>query len=205
LDPRASAHRRPPDEEPGSDAELVRGALRGEEAAIELLVERLRCVPRILSAINRRHGGLLDAHDLADLAQDTIVLVWRKLGSFQAPGTLDTWAYGIALRECMNALRRKLRPTARTDSAAGGAAFEIAAPPVADPLEHAELGDFLAELAPEEQAVIRLKHEDGLTFEEIGLRLGIPPNTAKTRHYRGLRTLEARLTAAWREGRRARR
>lgn len=183
-----------------ADWKLVRAALRGDTAAVEQLVERLRCVPRILAAINRRHGGVLDGHDLADLAQDTVVLVWRKLSIFEQGGELDTWAYGIAMREFMNALRRKLRPLGRSDAREAGENGEIAARPEPDPLEHAEIETCLAELDADEQRIIRLKHEDGLTFEEIGVRLGIPANTAKTRHYRGLRTLEARLTALWKEG-----
>ena len=35
-----------------------------------------------------------------------------------------------------------------------------------------------------------MKHFEELTFPEIGKRIGMPANTAKTRYYRGLAKLE---------------
>ena len=51
----------------------------------------------------------------------------------------------------------------------------------------------LALLGPPEEAVVRLKHYDDLSFVEIGRLLEIPVNTVKSRYYRGLRWLRARL------------
>ena len=43
--------------------------------------------------------------------------------------------------------------------------------------------------------MIRLKHFQELTFEEISSRLSIPANTAKTKYYRGLEKLRETLRA----------
>jgi DNA-directed RNA polymerase specialized sigma24 family protein len=43
--------------------------------------------------------------------------------------------------------------------------------------------------------VIRAKHFDGLTFDEIGARLGIPSNTAKTHYYRGIERMRPLLSS----------
>ena len=51
----------------------------------------------------------------------------------------------------------------------------------------------LGELPPELGLVLQLKHIEGLTFDQIGERLAISPNTAKTRYYRGLDKLRGRL------------
>ncbi len=176
-----------------SDRELLERARRGEELAVEPFVRRMGCVPRILSVLNRRLGTQLDEHDLADLAQDTVVLVWRKLDAFDGSCTLETWAYGIARLEYMNALRRKLRAR-RNALELDVADSEAEQPsPAADGLAREELEGWLSELDPEESAVVRKKHFEGKTFEELAEELGISPNTAKTRYYRGIRGLQRKL------------
>ena len=49
------------------------------------------------------------------------------------------------------------------------------------------------DLPPDEQAVVRLQHLDGLTHAEIAARLGIPLGTVKSRSSRAHRRLAASL------------
>ena len=51
----------------------------------------------------------------------------------------------------------------------------------------------LARLPADEAMVMRLKHFEGLTFDEIGTRQAISPNTVKTRYYRALAAMRAQL------------
>jgi len=51
----------------------------------------------------------------------------------------------------------------------------------------------LRRIGREEAQVIRLKHFEGRTFIEIGRSLGISPNTAKARYYRGINELRPLL------------
>ena len=51
----------------------------------------------------------------------------------------------------------------------------------------------LERLDPVDADVVRLKHFEELTVEEIGGRLGLPTNTAKTKYYRGLGRLHEAL------------
>ena len=170
---------------------------RAEPLAIELFVRRMACVPRILSVLNRRLGCRLDEHDLSDLAQDSALLLWRKLESFDGTSTLETWAYGIARLEYMNALRRKLRALrALREIDAHDASAPEESPAPAGGLAREELEGWLSELDPEESAVVQKKHFEGKTFEELAAELGISPNTAKSRYYRGIRSLQAKLGRA---------
>ena len=57
----------------------------------------------------------------------------------------------------------------------------------------------LAQIDPAEARVIELKHLDGLTFTEIGVRLELSPNSAKTRYYRGLQAMRRFLAPSFRE------
>ena len=78
--------------------------------------------------------------------------------------------------------------------------------PAKDPDEQtfrAELADALAELPPDQRAVVHLKLWEGLTFEQIADVLDIPPNTAASRYRYGLDKLRERLRPLYEEMKRA--
>jgi RNA polymerase sigma-70 factor (ECF subfamily) len=173
------------------DLELVRGALSRQGEAVQGLAGRLTCVPHILAALNRRRGGLLSAHDLEDLAQDSLVRIWQKLATYRGHVGLEFWAHRFCFLEFQNRLRGRGR-------------FLPMAPgpiePVQDPDESAanddelqRLEQGLSALEPDLEVVVRAKAMERRSFEEIGASLGIPAGTAKSRYYRGLSELKRAL------------
>src|SRR5262245_15829783 len=178
-----------------ADLELVRSVLAGQRAELPRLADRLTCLARLLQLLDRRHGHALGPEELADLAQDVLVLVWRKLSEYEGLAPLEGWTYGICLFEYRNALRRKRRlaEEARVIAARSGArALEERDP---DPWAFEEVHEALRRIGREEARVIRLKHFEGRTFEEIGVALGQSPNTVKARYYRGLEELRPLMEA----------
>lgn len=153
-------------------------------------LKRLRCVPRILAVQNRRFGGQLDRHELADLAQDVFLVVWRKLSDFQPGTAVESWVYRICYLELMNALRKRSRRQRALDEVARRAdeEDELIVP-------RQRMGDYedlhrgFETLDPQEAEILRRKHFQEETFEEIARELEIPMGTAKTRYYRGLTKL----------------
>lgn len=173
-----------------ADLEMAQRVLAGDPRALEEFVVRMRCVPRFLAGQNSRASSALDEHDLRDLVQDVLALVWRKLPTFQGHANLETWVYHFCAREFLSALRRKrqraqLRPVPEDQSEPVDPVSSSNAPFLDADRVYASLET----LSPEAVAVIRMKHFDGLTFEEIAQRLDISSNTAKTRYYRGLERL----------------
>jgi RNA polymerase sigma-70 factor (ECF subfamily) len=74
--------------------------------------------------------------------------------------------------------------------------------PTNDPDEQAyraQLAGALAELPPDQRAVVHLKLWEGLTFEQIADALGMPPNTAASRYRYGLDKLRVRLRPLYEE------
>lgn len=177
-----------------SDAELVRATLAGNPLATDRFVGRLICVRRILAAQNTRFGGALDRTELDDLAQDTLLLIWRKLDQFVGHSSLETWAYGIASFEMMNAVRRKRREPLATELLE-----ELPEPgpalALSPALEYEHLERELARLDPLQARVIRLKHFEGRTFDEIARIMSLSTNSAKTLHYRGIKRLQVLLSS----------
>ncbi len=197
MEPLPSPHPAPiphPASSGEADAQLVSEVLSGRQERLGELARRFCCLPRIVRALDARLGSRLQEHDLLDVAQDALVLAWQKLADYGGEARLESWLYGIARLELLNALRRRARRHARgadvteIDPAGPGSAPGLS-------LDYEVLQRALATLDPAEASVVRLKHFEELTFDEIGARLGTSPNTAKTRYYRGLARLEERLRA----------
>jgi RNA polymerase sigma-70 factor (ECF subfamily) len=173
------------------DQQLVRAVLSEEPAAIDAFVARLRCIPRILSVLNQRVGGAFQPDDLDDLSQDTLTAFWTRLGDYSGQSALETWAYGFCVNGFMSALRRK-----RTRSGVAAIDDDLVAPVVSagsGSVEYEHLYRVLERLELKAQCVIRHKYFDELTFEEIGARMRMSSNTAKTCYYRGMKRLEGLL------------
>ena len=145
----------------------------------------MRCVPGLLRHKNKRLGRPLSADEIDDLTQDVLTVVWRKLEVFAGHSTLEMWVAQICTLELLAYLRRRRRGMSLIDDARI-AWREPTTPPDQSSVEFADLYVLLEQLAPEEEAVVRLKHFGHLKFEEIADRLGISVNTVKTRYYRGL-------------------
>lgn len=180
--------------EPGDadgDLELARAAVRSERAAVDRFFERMQCVPAILAAKNRRLGSPLSSEELADLAQETLTLLWKKLPGFAGHARLETWAYRFCVLELMNLVRKTKRRQIVQPGLDRTPEPSQSPEPAAVDYEHVYRA--LDALGDPEAAIVRLKHFRQLTFDEIGATLGISPNTAKTGYYRGLVRLRADL------------
>lgn len=111
-------------------------------------------------------------------------------------GVQQTRAYllRMAHRIAVDAHRRRVRREPLKDQHMEGAAGLFA--PAEDPDEgafHVALSNALAELPPEQRAVVHLKLWEQMTFAEIAEALGIPANTAASRYRYGLEKLQTLL------------
>jgi RNA polymerase sigma-70 factor, ECF subfamily len=172
------------------DHALARAVVKGDPESLAQLAVRLRSVCRILGYLDQRAGGILDDHELADLTQDVVMIVWRKLPEFEGLSTLESWFYGICVLELRNAVRRRMR---RRGAAADEQALEQVVAPEAPPDDNESVHQALKRIGRDEARIIRLKHFEELTFEQIGSLLDVSPNTIKARYYRGLEELRGLL------------
>jgi RNA polymerase sigma-70 factor, ECF subfamily len=157
------------------EAALVRSAQRGSQDALEELF--------------RRHWGpthraaFLVVHDSAaaeDIAQESFLAAIRALDRFDRQRPLGPWLHRIAVNRAIDWSRsRKLR---REVAVAEEALHEeIGGPQLSD-----ELLAALAELGPEQRAVVVLRHVLEYTPGEIGEMLGMPRGTVNSRMRRAL-------------------
>lgn len=170
-----------------ADLALVRAVLANEETAIRRFTGQLNCVPRILAAQNARFGQPLNRDDLADLAQDTVVVILQKLHEYAGRAPVEGWIYQVCRLEFMNTMRRKRRAhhqIENLESPDPGASAADAH------LDRQMLTEALAKVGGAEAESIAMKHFEGLTFEEMSQRLDVAVSTLKTRYYKGMARLE---------------
>ncbi|MGB7749228.1 MAG: RNA polymerase sigma factor [Verrucomicrobiia bacterium] len=141
-----------------------------------------------------------DEADTRDLLQDVFVKLARDPGLLA--GVRDERAFLIRLAH--NSAIDLIRRRGARDKTREQFAAEIISPfaPASDPDEQtfrASLAEVLAELPPDQRAVVHLKLWEGLTFEQIAEALDIPLNTAASRYRYALDKLRERLRPLYEE------
>jgi RNA polymerase sigma-70 factor, ECF subfamily len=89
---------------------LLDGARAGDDHAFQELVEPMR--GELLAHCYRMLGS---THDAEDALQDAMLRAWRRLGTFDARGSLRGWLYKIATNTCLDLIgkRRRVLPQGR--------------------------------------------------------------------------------------------
>ncbi len=174
------------------------GDLRSSEAA--------SAAPSSFEGLYREHFELVLGHlrrmgveegSLEDAAQDVFVVVHKKVGAFEGRSRLSTWlfsiAHHVAARYRRTAFRTERRHRRLADEALGTrqspATDEAVLRRQADDLLHA----FLDTLPPEQRGAFVLGEIEQLPRRELGIALGVSPNTAYSR----LRLARARFSEAF--------
>lgn len=136
--------------------------------------------PRV-KAYMMRQGA--DASTAEELAQETLLAVWRKASLYSDDrGSATTWIFTIARNLRIDRLRRELTwielPEGRNEEASDD--------PLPDQAMEVEerrkrVQAALAELPADQHEVVALSYVEGLSHSEIAERLGLPLGTVKSR------------------------
>jgi RNA polymerase sigma-70 factor (ECF subfamily) len=139
--------------------------------------------PRIKTYMRR--SGVPEAHS-EELAQETLLMVWRKASLFEpAGGGAAAWIFAIARNLRIDALRREQRG-GLTETSEVEAEFQIDEAPLPDATldaaqSEALVRSALAELSAEQMRVIELSFFEERAHGEIASILEIPLGTVKSR------------------------
>jgi RNA polymerase sigma-70 factor (ECF subfamily) len=137
--------------------------------------------PRIVGFMERAGVGATDAEEIA---QDTMVTVWRKAELYDpAQAAVSTWVFTIARNLRIDMARRQTR--ARNGVAAMGPAEEETVDSAEDATlageREAKVRDAIGRLSREQATVLRLSFYSEKPHAEIARELGIPLGTVKSR------------------------
>jgi RNA polymerase sigma-70 factor (ECF subfamily) len=189
-----------------SDLDLMERLRAGDEAALEVLMERYAGrVHRLAYGITRNEA------DTQEVAQDVFLTLFRKVQTFEARATLGTWIYRVAVNAALMKRRGKRAevevpledalPQFLPDGhRAGDRTFLLAdwSNTPEEELLSRETGALLRQaiddLPARHRAVLLLRDVEGLSNEEAADALGESVPSVKSRLHRARMALRERLT-----------
>ena len=168
-----------------TDSEYLALLRRDPEEGMALLLQDF--TPVVWAAAAR---VLPQEQDVRECVNDTFAEFYFKQAAFDPEkGALKTWLAMLARRRAIDRLRADRGETLPLDETRPAPESGL---PADDRLA---LQAALAELAPQEADLIRLKYFEGLTAKEIAARMHLPYETVKKRHQRALAKLRKALLA----------
>jgi len=174
------------------ERDLVREARLGDRAAQKAIYDLYSA--RIYNLIFYWLGDHIVSEDLLQIV---FMKVFRGLGSFRHDSSLTTWIYRIALNECTNHTKRGGARHAPLESILGSPREPASTPaPDEDHLlkeKQAIVRQAVMSLSPKLRAVVVMKYNDGLAYDEIAQILGCSAGTVASRLSRALTQLETQL------------
>ena len=178
-DPSAAAER---------DRDIVEWLRQGNPAAAFAIVAE-----RYESRIYRLCVALLrDPAAAKDVAQESLIRVWKALPGYDGRAALSTWIYAITRNRCLTALGRARTALSIDDEAVQAEAEAVVAADVG--AERASALRRLVDDLPEtSRLVITLFYFEERSVAEVAAMLGQPAGTVKTHLFRARATLLERL------------
>jgi RNA polymerase sigma-70 factor, ECF subfamily len=129
-----------------------------------------------------------------ELAQETLLAVWRKAGSFDPTrATASTWIFTIARNLRIDALRRDGRRDRLGDYRAEESISASADDDYLTAEREQKVSEALRALPPDQAEVLRLSFFEEEPHSKIAAQLGIPLGTVKSRVRLALNRLRAAL------------
>lgn len=175
-----------------TDTELLAAHVAGDPHAFEELFRRYH--PR-LHRVAR--GNCSNPEDAADAIQDAMLAVHRGAAAFRQQSAVGSWLHRILINACVDRLRHnKSRATIALDEEAH---------PVADRTTQIDTAVMVhravAQLPPDQRAVVVAVDLHGYSVGDAARLLGIPEGTVKSRRARARMRLAAMLTRPGEESR----
>ncbi len=174
-----------------TDPQLVARAQQGDLQAFEELVKKYQ---REIYGLAYRL--VLDAEEAKDLVQQAFLQAFIHIRSFRQQAQFRTWLFRIAINQCYNYLKNKKKFGDPVDYEEYILVGEES--PEADLVnreEHRRLYAALSRLPAKQRAVITLKLEQGLSYEEISRVLGGTTGAARVNYCQALKTLKKYLVS----------
>ena len=178
-----------------NDALIVRRVLAGDVNAYALLVDTHGA--RLLGIISRH----VPPDRAAEVAHETFVRAFEKLGTYRAESPFGHWLVRIALRRCADFWREQARRRETVFSALGPETMDwIESIPSEAPAgglealaENTEAGTLLdwalGQLATDDRVVLTMTHMDGQALSEVAELMGWSVAKVKVRSFRARRKL----------------
>jgi RNA polymerase sigma-70 factor, ECF subfamily len=151
-------------------ADLVTAAQGGDRRAFGSLVELHWAM---LVRLARSVVGEANAEDLA---QEALLVAWRKLGALSEPSRFPSWVTRIVFRRSLRRVRQR-KPEVALESLGNPGHTP-------DTESGIYVWQMLSHLAPRQRAVLHLTVIEGMSDSEIGASLGISASSVRVHRMR---------------------
>jgi RNA polymerase sigma-70 factor (ECF subfamily) len=171
----------------------VKKAQKGDEEAVRALLEEVH--PPIRQWAMARTG---DPDDAADLTQEVLILMLRKMSSYRGEARFLTWLFSVTRNQALEAVRRETRLERKMDR------FRIEAegkPHVNDDageaLDRKRIRDrvsrFVHQLPMRQREVFQMIELQGLSSTEVSRILGLAPGSVRAALLKARRNLRRQI------------
>jgi RNA polymerase sigma-70 factor (ECF subfamily) len=155
------------------DIELVERYFKGDTAAFdEIMIRYERQIYRVC------YRFVENREDAMDLAQDVFVKAFEHLPTFRRESTLKTWLYRIAINHCLNHVKKNTQQFVEVTEFTASIR-----PAIQHQLEHEEqkkhFRRLVKRLPPKQKAILELRINEQLSYEEIAQISGRSVSTIK--------------------------
>jgi len=171
------------------DTQLIQAALKGQNQAYDRLMKKYH--DAISNFIYRM---VQDKQQVEDLTQEAFIKAFGSLASFDAEYAFSTWLYKIATNNCIDYIRRRKLQMYSIDKPVQSKetdysfelrdeSYEADGELISD--QRTRLLNEAIERLPEKyRTVIRLRHTEERSYEEISEILRLPIGTVKAHIFR---------------------
>src|SRR5436309_6542597 len=158
---------------PDVDAELVERYLAGDTAAFdEIMLRYERQIYRVC------YRFVDNREDAMDLAQEVFVKAFEHLASFRRESSLKTWLYRIAMNHCINHVKKHHQEFLEVTEYTGS--IRASAQSLLEDREQREhFRRMVKQLPPKQKAILELRINEQLSYEEIAKISGRSISTIK--------------------------
>jgi len=161
-----------------SDRELIADVANGDEAAFRQLYDRFA------DRVYRYAYTILRGEHLAEeVAQETMIAVWKGASKFAGRSKVSTWIFGIARNQAYSLVRKEIRTERVPD-------VSLVQPDPAPGIHRQQrVARALEQLSDDHREVVFLTFYEGLSYGEIASILDIPRGTVKSRMFHAKKQL----------------
>ena len=176
-----------------TDTEIIKRILQGEQALFAQLVQRYQ--QYVFTLVLRFTDSREDAEEIS---QDVFVKAYRSLADFRGESKFSTWLYTVVRTSSITFLRKKKLDTTSLDNERTFLQLEnresgFNANAMEQKSRHAMVNAAIRLLSPDDGQIITLFYKGEQSLEEIGLIMGLEPNTVKVRLHRARNRLREKM------------
>lgn len=166
-----------------SDERLVQLTLAGDLSAFESLVQRHSAIVRRVSS------RIVGAGEADDVAQDTFLRAFHRLGQFRGESPFLPWLLRVTNTVALNTLARRRPGPAPEAVDEEGRSPRTPAEALEEREQRERLLAKLSQIRPTHRVVLVLRDLEGLSYEEIAEVTEAPIGSVKGRLHRARREL----------------